>query len=100
GVPIDATTKLFDGTSLKGPASLRDALLSHSDAFIQNLTEKLMAYAVGRRMEYFDMPVIRSIDRDAAKSNNRFSSLVMGIVKSPAFKMRQVAAPASTDAPR
>jgi hypothetical protein len=56
-----------------------------------------MSYAVGRRLEYFDMPVIRGIDRDAAKNNNRFSSLVLGIVKSPAFQMRQAAAPATTD---
>src|SRR5207249_201863 len=75
GLPIDTTTKLYDGTILNGPASLRDALLSHSDAFIQNLTEKLMAYAIGRRIENFDMPVIRAVDREAAKANNRFSSL-------------------------
>jgi hypothetical protein len=95
---IDPTTKLFDGTVMKGPANLREALVNHSDAFIQNLTEKLMAFAIARRTEYYDMPIIRAIDREAAKNNNRFSSLVLGIVKSPAFQMRQAASPAATDA--
>jgi hypothetical protein len=92
GVPIDATTKLYDGTPLNGPASLRMAILNHSDAFIQNFTDKLLAYAIGRRLEYFDMPLVRSIDRDAAKNNNRFSSLVLGIVKSQAFQMKKAEA--------
>jgi hypothetical protein len=98
GVPIDPTTKLYDGTILKGPLSLREALLNHSDAFIETLTEKLMAYAIGRRIEHYDMPVIRAIDREAAKNNNRFSSFVLGIVNSSAFQMREAAAPATTDA--
>jgi uncharacterized protein DUF1585 len=81
---------------LDGPTTLREAVLKHGDAVIQNLTEKLMAYALARRIEYFDMPAIRSITRDAAKNNNRFSSLVLGIVKSPAFQMSKVE-PATTD---
>jgi hypothetical protein len=89
GVDIDTKTQLYDGTPLDGPVSLRQAILKHSDAVIQNLTEKLMAYALGRRIEYFDMPTIRSITADAAKNNNRFSSLVLGIVKSPAFQMNK-----------
>jgi len=52
----------------------------------------MMAYALGRRVEYFDMPTIRAIDRDAAKNNNRFSALVLGIVKSPAFQMSRAKA--------
>ena len=90
GLPIDARTKLYDGTPLNGPASLRQAILDHSDAFIQNLTEKLMAYAIGRRVEYYDMPAVRAITREAAKNNNRFSAFVIGIVKSPAFQMSVV----------
>ena len=89
GLPIDTTTKLYDGTMLNGPDTLRDALLKHSDAFIANLTEKLMAYALGRRLEYFDMPLVRSIDRGAAKNSNKFSSLVLGIVNSRAFQYRK-----------
>jgi hypothetical protein len=97
GVPIDTKSKLYDGTPLDGPASLRQAIVNHSDAFIQNLTEKLMAYAVGRRIEYYDMPAVRSITREMTKNKNHFSSLVMGIVKSPAFQMSK-AEPATTDA--
>ncbi len=92
GVPVDTKTAMFDGTPLDGPASLRQAVVARSDQFIQTLTEKLMAYALGRRVEYFDMPTIRAIDRDAAKNNNRFSSLVLGIVKSPAFQMSKAKA--------
>jgi hypothetical protein len=87
GTPIDPTTKLYDGSPLNGPASLREAILKHSDAFIETLTEKLMAYALGRRVEHYDMPAIRTITRDAARNNNKFSSVVLGIVKSPAFQM-------------
>jgi hypothetical protein len=87
GVPVDTKTQMYDGTPLDGPASLRQAIVARSDQFIQTLTEKLTAYALGRRVEYFDMPTIRAIDRDAAKNNNRFSALVLGVVKSPAFQM-------------
>ena len=72
---------------LNGPASLREGILKYSDAFITTLTEKLMAFAIGRRVEYFDMPVVRAITHDAAKDNNRFSKVILGIVKSPAFQM-------------
>jgi hypothetical protein len=93
GVAIDAKTQMYDGTPLDGPASLRQAILARSDVFIETLTEHLMAFAIGRRVEYFDMPTIRQITRDAAKDNNRFSALVRGIVKSSAFQM----AKATTD---
>jgi len=98
GVAIDTNTQLYDGTPLNGPATLREAILKHSDAVIQNLTEKLMAYALGRRIEYYDMPAIRSIGRDAAKNNNRFSALILGIVKSTAFQMQKADMPATTEA--
>jgi hypothetical protein len=97
GVPIDTASKLYDGTPLDGPASLRQGILKHSDAFIENLTEKLMAYALGRRVEYYDMPTIRSIAREAVKNDNRFSSFILGIVKSPAFQMSK-AEPATNTA--
>jgi mono/diheme cytochrome c family protein len=89
GAPVDATGDLYDGTKMSGPAGLRAALLKHQDAFIQHFTERLLTYAVGRRVEYYDMPAIRTIVRDAAKSNNRFSAFVMGVVNSGAFKMSQ-----------
>jgi len=87
GVPIDTTTKMYDGTLLNGPASLRAGILNHSDAFMENLTAKLLEYAIGRRVEYYDMPLVRSIGREAAKNNNRFSSYILGIAKSAAFQM-------------
>jgi hypothetical protein len=89
GFPIDASSKMFDGAKLDGPISLRKAILSHSDAFIGNFTEKLLAYGVGRVVDYRDMPVIRSIARDAARNDNRFSAFVSGIVKSGPFQMRR-----------
>ena len=88
GATIDAAGQLVDGTKLDGPASLRKALLSRSDVFIQTTTEKLLTYGTGRALKYYDMPVVRSITRDAAKNNNRFSSLILGIVKSDPFQMR------------
>jgi hypothetical protein len=91
GIPIDSKTQLYDGTPLDGPASLRNAILSHSDAFIGTFTEKLMSFAIGRRVEYFDMPVVRDITREAAKDNNRFATLVLGIVKSAPFQMGKAA---------
>ena len=72
-------------------------VLENKPAAQDNLAEKLTEYALGRRVEYYDMPAIRAITRDAAKNNNRFSSLVLGIVKSAAFQM-STAEPASTDA--
>jgi hypothetical protein len=88
GAPIDATGQLVDGTKLDGPASLRSALLSRSDVFVSTVTEKLLTYATGRALKYYDMPVVRSVDRDAAKNDYRFSSLIQGIVQSEAFQMR------------
>jgi hypothetical protein len=90
GRPIDASSQLVDGTAVDGAESLRAALLSYPDAFLQTLTEKLMMYGVGRTAHYYDMPAIRSIARDAAREDYRFSSLVIGIVNSPAFQMRVV----------
>ena len=71
--------------------SLRKALLKKPEMFARVITEKLMTYALGRGMEYFDEPTIRSIARDAAKQNYRFSSVVLGIVRSPAFQMKSAA---------
>jgi len=79
---------LYDGTRLDGPASLRQALLDRSDVFIRNFTEKLMMYGLGRRVEYSDMPAVRAVAREAGQKNNRFSSFILGIVKSQQFQMR------------
>jgi len=88
GVPIDASVELYDGQQVNGPSGLRNALMRYSPQFVRMVTEKLMTYGLGRGVEYYDMPVIRSIARDASKNNHRFSSIVLGIVKSPPFQMR------------
>jgi mono/diheme cytochrome c family protein len=93
GVGIDANGELPDGTLLNGPDDLRNALLRKPDQFVQNLTEKLMTYALGRTLDYKDMPGVRAIVRSAATDNYRFEALVMGIVTSPAFQMGRAAAP-------
>ncbi|HXE65115.1 MAG TPA: DUF1592 domain-containing protein [Bryobacteraceae bacterium] len=88
GLPIDASGQLVDGTKLSGPASLREALLARSDVFVSTLTEKLMTYALGRGLKYYDMPAVRGIVHNARGNNDRFSSIVMGIVESAPFQMK------------
>ena len=86
-VPVDVVGDLYDGTKIDGPAGLREALMKHSDVFLTGFTESLMTYALGRRVEYTDMPAIRTIVRNAGKSDNKLSAFVMGVVNSPAFRM-------------
>lgn len=88
GSPIDASGKLVDGTLLNGVKDLRSALLSRSDAFVTSFTEKLLTYALGRRIEYYDEPSIREITRHARGENYRFSAVVLGIVRSAPFQMK------------
>ncbi len=87
GTLIDANVQLIDGTAVDGPAGLRQALLRRPDLFVQTVTEKLMTYALGRPLEYYDMPTVRAIVRDAAKSNYKFSALVVGVIHSTPFVM-------------
>jgi hypothetical protein len=84
---IDASGVLVDGTKVKDVADLRQWVVSRSDQFIRVVTEKLLTYGLGRGVEYQDMPMLRSIVHDAAPGKYKFSSLVLGIVKSPAFQM-------------
>ena len=86
---IDATGELPDGTPFDGPAGLRDALLRHPERFVTTVTEKLMTYALGRGVEYYDAPAVRAIVRDAAEGGYRLSSLVKGVVRSAPFQMRR-----------
>jgi hypothetical protein len=88
GVPLDTSAVLWDGTQVHGPLELRQALLRYSPQFVRTITERLMTFALGRAVEYEDMPVIRSIVREADRDNDRFVSIVMGIVKSAPFQMR------------
>jgi hypothetical protein len=87
-VPVDAAGVLYDGLKIDGPASLRDALLKHKDVFLETFTENLMTYALGRRVEYYDMPAVRAIVREASQHDYQLSSFVLGIVNSAAFRMR------------
>ena len=96
GTPIDATGELADGTKVDGVVTLRKALLSRPDVFVGTLTEKLLTYALGRGLDYHDMPAVRSIIRDAAAKNYRFSAIVFGVVHSTPFQMR-MAAPAASE---
>jgi len=91
--PVDASGQLVDGTTLNGPADLRHALLSRRDAFVTSTTEKLFTYALGRPVQYFDMPAVRSVVHRASQNDFRFSSLVTGIVSSDAFQMKIKKAP-------
>jgi hypothetical protein len=79
-----------NGTAVNGPSDLRKALLSRPEQFAQTFTEKMTMYALGRGIEYFDMPTIRKIVRDTKRDDYRFSSIVMGIVTSPAFQSSMV----------
>ena len=88
GVPVNASGKLADGTVLSGPASLRRALLDRREAFATTASEKFLTYALGRRVEYFDMPAVRAIVRDAARDDYRLSAIVSGIVRSAPFQMK------------
>jgi hypothetical protein len=87
GVPVDGRGELVDGTMMNGAAGLRDVLLRYSPQFVRVATEKLLIYALGRGAEHYDMPLVRSIVRESAPGNYRFSSLVLGIVKSQQFQM-------------
>jgi len=88
GVPVDATGSLPDGATFDGATGLQRALLARPDLFVATLTEKLLTYASGRGLEYYDAPAVRQVVRDASRNNYRFSSLILGIVKSTPFQMR------------
>ena len=86
---IDASGVLLDGTKVSGPAALRGALLGKKEQFVKAVTGKLLMYAVGREMDYHDAPAIRAIMRNAATDDYRWSSMILAIVKSTPFQMRQ-----------
>jgi mono/diheme cytochrome c family protein len=88
GTAVDASGVLPSGVKFNGPAELRKVLLSHPDQFADTVTDRLLTYALGRGVEYYDQPAIRKITREAASNNYRWSSLILGIVKSVPFQMR------------
>jgi len=97
GVPVDSTGQLYEGTQMEGVAGLRNALLKYKDAFLMTFAENLMTYALGRRIETYDMPALRAIVRDADKHNDRIGAFIAGVTRSAAFQMSSHA-PAETTA--
>src|SRR5262249_43233722 len=100
GEPVDASAMLTDGTRFDGIVGLRNLLVNHKDDYVRTLTGKLLAYALGRGIEYYDLPAIRRITRESAAADDRWSSLILGVVRSTPFTVgvghseadRQVAA--------
>jgi hypothetical protein len=88
GQPIDAAGGLPDGSKFDGVAGLQKTLLSHPEAFVNTMTEKLLTYSLGRGVEYYDAPAVRKIVSESREKDYRFSSLVLGIVNSTPFQMR------------
>jgi hypothetical protein len=95
GSPVDASSALPNGTKFQGLTGLQDVLLARREMFVRTVTEKLLTYALGRGVEYYDFPVIRRVAADAAKDDYRWSAIVVGIAKSTPFQMR-LADPNST----
>src|SRR4029078_11197161 len=99
--PIDTNTQVFDNTKVTNPIELRNWLTTnYSNQFVRVASEKLLTYALGRGAEYQDMPLVRAIARDADKSGDRFSSLVLGIVKARPFQMNTKGVEAATNTAR
>jgi hypothetical protein len=90
GVTVDGTGTLFDGSAVSSPATLRQALTKRPEQFVGTMTERLLTYGLGRSVTYADMPTVRGIVHDAARSDYRFSSLVLAVVRSAPFQMRRV----------
>jgi hypothetical protein len=88
GVNIDASGVFPDGTKFEGVAGLKKALLQHPDEFVGTVAEKLLMYAMGRNVQYYDAPAVRAIVREAARNNYTLGSLVAAVVKSTPFQMR------------
>jgi Protein of unknown function (DUF1588)/Protein of unknown function (DUF1585) len=87
---IDSSGVLPDGTEFDGPAGLRDILVAKKQMFVETFTERLLTYSLGRGVEEYDAPIIRRIAREASADDDRWSSIILGIVKSNPFQMRRV----------
>ena len=88
GTLVDTSGELYDGTPLSGPTDLREALMRRPVLIARNFTQNLLAYAMGRRVEYFDMPTVRAIASEAGENEFRLSSFIYGVIKSDAFRMQ------------
>lgn len=96
---IDPSGELYDGSPIAGPAGLREVILKRPTVFRRTLAKNLMAYALGRRVEYYDMPTIRDMERNAVENGDRMSDYILGVVMSPAFRMSRGVA-MTDDAPQ
>ena len=99
GNMVDPESELYDGTPLASPEDLRNALLSRPEVFYRVFTENLMAYALGRRLEYYDMPTVRAIVKDAGENGFKLSAFILGVAKSAAFTSAKAPRPAIAAAP-
>ena len=99
GNMVDPESELYDGTPLASPEDLRNALLSRPEVFYRVFTENLMAYALGRRVEYYDMPTVRAIVKEAGENGFKLSAFILGVVKSAAFTSAKAPRPAIAAAP-
>jgi hypothetical protein len=99
GAPVDAASTLYDGTPLRGPADLRNALMRRSGVLVQTFAENLLTFAIGRRLGYADMPAARAIVRDAAAHDYKLSSFVLAVARTPAFRMKSGEALTTAGAP-
>jgi hypothetical protein len=97
GSPLDTSGEFYDGTAVTSLSSLVDTLLKRPTPLVRTFTENLMAYALGRRVEYFDQPAIRQITKKAEAENYRMSAFILGVIKSDAFRMKRVDAAVATD---
>ena len=96
GLPLDTRGEFYDGTPVENPQDLRRVLLKRPEPLVRNFTANLMAYALGRRVQYYDMPHVRAIVRDAEANGYRMSSFIKGVVGTDAFQMKR--APTAEDA--
>ena len=99
GTPISASGVLLDGTKVDGPAALRRALVSQKEQFVRTVAAKLLTYAIGRGLDYYDGPAVREIVRSSARDDYRWSSVILALVKSAPFQMRRTA-PQETSSPK
>jgi hypothetical protein len=90
GMQLDTRGVFYDGTPIESPADLGAVLLKRPIPILRNFTSNLMAYALGRRLEYFDMPRVRQITRAAEENDHKMSSYIMGVIKSDSFQMQRV----------
>jgi hypothetical protein len=94
GTVIDSAGELPDGTKIQGPDDLRKALLRRPDQFVQTFVEGFLTYSMGRTLEYYDMPTVRTVVRDARTKDYKFSAIVQALVNSEQFKVRRMPPPA------